>query len=120
MEYNKREPIYQQIAREIKVEILQGKLEPGDRLPSRREYARTHKVNPNTVQRAYQLLEEADIIVTEPNVPSRVTEEVGVLEALKAERIHKLIREFYEATQAIGLSLEQVVEELERLEDESC
>jgi GntR family transcriptional regulator len=47
-------PIYLQIIDEIKRSIVRGELALGEKIPSQRELAQQIKVNPNTVQKAYQ------------------------------------------------------------------
>lgn len=55
-------PIYQQILRHVKLGIAGGTIAPGDALPSRRVLSALLGVNPNTVQKAYRLLEEEGLI----------------------------------------------------------
>ena len=55
-------PIYQQILLYIKRGIIAGTIEDGDELPSRRMLSALLGVNPNTVQKAYRLLEEEKLI----------------------------------------------------------
>ena len=50
-------PIYEQIKRQIRLLIAEGKLKEGDVLPSIRELAVRLKVNPNTIVKAYSQLE---------------------------------------------------------------
>ncbi len=57
-------PIYVQLINQIKSCIAGGILIPGDRMPSVRELASQLTVNPNTIQKAYQELEQAGIIET--------------------------------------------------------
>ena len=57
-------PYYEQIILLIKEQILQGILKPGEQIPSVREMARQLMMNPNTVSKAYKLLEVQGIIVT--------------------------------------------------------
>lgn len=59
-------PIHEQIVLDIKKQIKDGILTPGDRLLSTRELATTLKINPNTVNRAYKELEKKDFIVILP------------------------------------------------------
>lgn len=49
------EPIYRQIVGQLRRLIAGGQLTPGDLLPSVREVAGFHAVNPMTVSRAYSL-----------------------------------------------------------------
>lgn len=57
-------PIYEQIIDNVKEGILKGLLQPGEKLPSVREMARMIRLNPNTVQKAYQELERQKITIT--------------------------------------------------------
>ncbi|WP_436667826.1 GntR family transcriptional regulator [Latilactobacillus sakei] len=57
-------PYYEQIILLIKEQVLQGILKPGEQIPSVREMARQLMMNPNTVSKAYKLLEVQGIIVT--------------------------------------------------------
>ena len=55
-------PIYQQIIRYVKQGIAAGTIRDGEELPSRRVLSALLGVNPNTVQKAYRLLEEEGLI----------------------------------------------------------
>lgn len=57
-------PIYEQLIRKIKENIMKGYLNPGDHLPSVRKMARELNVTPNTVQKAYSILEQERVIMT--------------------------------------------------------
>jgi GntR family transcriptional regulator len=56
------DPIYEQIALQVKGAVARGELAEGDKLPSVRELAREVSLNPNTVIRAYTCLEQEGII----------------------------------------------------------
>ena len=56
------EPVYKQLARQIKHAITSGALRPGDRMPTIRELASQLVINPNTVQRAYRELEREGLL----------------------------------------------------------
>lgn len=51
--FKNRDPIYRQIAEQIKNHIMVNQLKPGDMLPSVRKLAIELHIDPNTVQRAY-------------------------------------------------------------------
>jgi GntR family transcriptional regulator len=59
-----REPIYRQLAAQIREQIARGKLRSGEKLPSVRELSRTLVVNPNTVARVYTELEREGVLHT--------------------------------------------------------
>ena len=59
-------PIYLQIIKHVKSGIVSGKIKNGEELPSRRVLSALLGLNPNTVQRAYSLLEERGFIRSVP------------------------------------------------------
>lgn len=56
------EPIYRQIIEQLRRLISAGQLRPGDLLPSVREVASVHAINPMTVSRAYSQLEAEGVL----------------------------------------------------------
>ena len=59
-------PIYLQIVRHIKRGIVSGTVANGDEVPSRRQLSALLGVNPNTIARAYTLLEEEGYVCSLP------------------------------------------------------
>lgn len=57
-----RTPIYEQLYKKVVELVLKGELSPNDKLPSVRELAKELGVNPNTVSKAFQLLERDKVI----------------------------------------------------------
>lgn len=57
-----RTPIYEQLYKKVVELILKKELNPNDKLPSVRELAKELGVNPNTVSKAFQLLERDKVI----------------------------------------------------------
>ena len=66
LDYRDTRPIYVQIADGIRNQITGGVLPVGEKLPSVRELAAELSINPNTIQRAYRLLEAEGWIATVP------------------------------------------------------
>ena len=64
--YRDPRPIYEQIQTELRRLMLTGVLPPGSRLPSVRELAGQLAINPNTIQRAYELLEAEGYVSSVP------------------------------------------------------
>jgi GntR family transcriptional regulator len=56
------EPIYRQIEAQLRRLVASGQLKPGEALPSVREVASRHAINPMTVSRAYSLLETEGLL----------------------------------------------------------
>ena len=59
-----RAPVYQQIVDQVSDAVARGTLKPGDKLPAVRRLAAELVVNPNTVARAYTLLEQSGLVAT--------------------------------------------------------
>lgn len=62
MEFRNNQSVYGQIVDVIFERILQGKWSPGEKLISIRELASELQVTPNTIQRAYDRLQELSVI----------------------------------------------------------
>lgn len=62
MDFKKQKPIYLQIADRLMEQVLQGTLTPDDRMPSVRDVAAQMGVNPNTVMRTFDYLQQEEII----------------------------------------------------------
>lgn len=68
MEFKETPAIYIQIAQYVCEQILLEKWKLGDKLISIRDMAVNMQVNPNTVQRAYDFLQQRDIIANKRGV----------------------------------------------------
>lgn len=58
------EPVFQQLSSQIREAVRSGELKPGTPLPTIRQLAAELQVNPNTVAKAYRLLERDGVIET--------------------------------------------------------
>ena len=57
IDYHSKLPLYEQIAGRFQALILRGALPPGSQMPSVRSLAMELSINPNTIQKAFSLLE---------------------------------------------------------------
>ena len=113
LDYRDARPIYTQIIDGFKEQITSGAMQPGDKLPSVRELAASLAINPNTIQRAYRLLEFNGWIVTIPGKGCFVCEN----EKSRAQEIERWYTAFDEATAALlslGVTLEQLQQRLQK------
>ena len=113
LDYRDARPIYTQIIDGIKEQITTGVMMPGDKLPSVREMAGILTINPNTIQRAYRLLEFNGWIVTIPGKGCFVCDN----EAQIGQEVERWYTAFDEATAsliALGVSREQMIERIKR------
>ena len=67
-----RVPIYEQIAQWVRQEVLNGRLRPGDMLPTVREMAERWDCTPGTAQQAYKALAQQGLAVTRPGQGTRI------------------------------------------------
>ncbi len=103
-------PIWMQLQEQLTRKILSGWYHTGERLPSVRELASEAGVNPNTMQRALAGLDAAGLTVTNRTAGRTVTEDAGVLEAMRGELARGIIEQFYESAAELGYTKEQAVE----------
>lgn len=103
-------PIYQQILRHVKLGIAGGTMAPGDALPSRRVLSALLGVNPNTVQKAYRLLEEEGLIQSHPGAKSCVAADEAAQARVRAELLQEQAQQAVAALKRMGLSKEAALE----------
>lgn len=68
MEFREKQAIYLQIAEYVCEQILLNKWHLGDKVLSIRDLAVSMEVNPNTVQRAYDFLQQREIIINKRGI----------------------------------------------------
>ena len=73
--------LYQKIAETIRDEILDGSRRPGDRLPSVRQLCRQWSCTPGTVQRAYAILAQRGLLVSQAGKGTRVASAIPSAQA---------------------------------------
>ena len=103
-------PIYQQILRHVKLGIAGGTMAPGDALPSRRVVSALLGVNPNTVQKAYRLLEEEGLIQSHPGAKSCVAADEAAQARVRAELLQEQAQQAVAALKRMGLSKDAALE----------
>ncbi|WP_415331232.1 GntR family transcriptional regulator [Clostridium perfringens] len=111
-------PIYEQIAKAIKNEILSGDLKGNSALPSIRSLASELRVSVITTKRAYEELERDGFIYTLPGKGSYVAEQNK--ELLMEENLREIEEKLGEAidiANSIGLTFEELVGMLKTLKE---
>jgi DNA-binding transcriptional regulator YhcF (GntR family) len=110
MDFREDQAIYLQIADYFCENILLRKWNPGDRIPSVREMAVSIEVNPNTVMRTYNYLQDKGIIFNKRGIGYFVSEDG--FERTKAVRKEDFIKEemprFFRAMDLLNLTMEDV------------
>lgn len=108
-------PIFVQIQNALKYLIATGVLLPSDRLPSVRKLAKELQINPNTVDKAYMMLENEGFISIEKGRGTFVS---GASDHLPSEerkrQIDILAKDFINNAYKLGLSPEEIKAEIEK------
>ncbi len=86
------QPIFEQIAMQLKFSIASGAIRPGEMIPSVREMARRTAVNPNTIARAYRVLQDEGIVYVRRGTGMAVDDEAP--EKCRAERKNVFVEKF--------------------------
>lgn len=116
MKLEEGSPIYLQIIHHLKMGIAAGTVQDGEELPSRRTLSALLGVNPNTIQKAFRILEEEEgLIVSHVGAKSFVSVTREQVQRLEQQLPDTHARQFIKQMQAMGLSCTQVVGLVERL-----
>lgn len=111
-----QEPIYAQITRQIKEQILSGKLKEGDALPSIRLLAKELRISVITTKRAYEDLENEGFIVTQPGKGSFVAPQNPELQREEMlKRVEQHLQNAVDAARQGGIGRGEVIEMLDLL-----
>lgn len=101
-------PIYQQLRNQIVLGISDGRLKPGEQLPTVRALAEEIGINAMTVQRAYQVLKQEGYIVTDRRNGAKIRMEFSGDGRLSGEAEETLKRIISEAKIA-GMTREEFI-----------
>lgn len=115
LKLNTKDPVYIQLALHVKRQILLGHAVLGDKLPSRREIAAQLNINPNTVQKAFKLMEEEGYVHTSGNQGSIIYVDEAIIDQIEAELTKEMVLEFIQHAKEINLSFKKVVDLISEL-----
>lgn len=109
LNFNDKVPIYIQIMDFIKKDIVTKKIKGGEKLPSVRELSSNLKVNPNTIQRAYQELERDGLTFTQRGMGTFVVEDNETILNLRKEMAKDFISNFINDMNQIGFEKNEIL-----------
>ena len=114
MEFKSHQPIYLQIYYHICEMILNGTYKSGDKIMSVREMAIEVGVNPNTVMRSYEQLQNRNIIINKRGIGFNVSENAKeiILEEQKKQFIEEELPEIIKKLKMYGISIEEIERQL--------
>lgn len=110
MEFRKQKPIYLQIAERLMEQVLQGRFSADDRLPSVRDVASQMGVNPNTVVRTFEYLQQEEIIYQRRGLGYFASADARqkVLAAQRREFFEDELPLIRQRMQLLGISLDEL------------
>ena len=108
-------PIYLQILRYVKQGIAAGTIENGQELPSRRVDSALLGVNPNTVQKAYRMLEEEGLIQSHTGAKSCVVADEAARARVRTQLLGQDARAMISAMKQMGVTREEALALLDTL-----
>lgn len=115
IDYSSRDAIYIQIIKEIEKYVVLGILKPGDRIPSIRECASDIGINPNTVKKAYDILEENGVIMTVSTKGTFISDNVKEIYDNKINNNYEEIFKLCNELLMFGISKEEIINKLKEL-----
>ena len=107
-------PIYAQILEIIQMQIISGKYQPGDKIPSVRELAADAGVNP--MQKALSELERSGLILTQRTSGRTVTDDMELIQKMRDEIARGQVQEFINKMKDMGFDKKEILQILKESE----
>lgn len=120
MEFRENEAIYLQIAAYVGEHIMLGKWPVNEKIPSVRELAVDLQVNPNTVVRAYEFLQNKEVIMNKRGIGFFI--EADAEEKIKGYSKERFLGnelpEFFRNIFLLDISMKEIEERFEQFKSE--
>lgn len=107
-------PIYLQVVRHIKRGIVSGQVLDGDAVPSRRILSALLGVNPNTVQKAYAMLEEEGLMASHTGAKSAMCLTDEQVQAVRQQLLESDATAIVTSLKQMGLSKDEALTLIEK------
>lgn len=112
LDYTSRTPIYEQIVKEIERYVALGILKEKEQIMSIRELASTLGINPNTVKKAYTILENKNVIVSISTKGTFIKENANLIKQETINNYLKDIEKTIEKLEKLGLTKQEIINKL--------
>ena len=111
MDFKNTQTIYRQIENWVFEQILSGAWKPGERAKSVRELAVAFEVNPNTVMRSYEHLQNQEIITNKRGIGFFVNEDAPekIHAIRKKEFMEEEVPEFLKNLKLLNIDFNEIV-----------
>ena len=112
LDYTSRIPIYEQIVNEIERYVALGILKEKEQIMSIRELAGNLGINPNTVKKAYTILESKNIITSISTKGTFIKDNASKVKEETINNYIKDIKVIMDKLDKLGLSKEEIIKKL--------
>ena len=102
-------PIYLQIIKHIKSGIVSGTVVSGDEVPSRRVLSALLGVNPNTIQKAYKMLEDDALMESRSGAKSYMIFDEDAVAAVRKQLLENDATAIISSLKQMGLNKEEAL-----------
>lgn len=114
LDYQSRIPIYEQIVNNIEKYVAVGILREKSQIPSIRELANSLGINPNTVKKAYDILENKGVIMTISTKGTFISNNTKMVLENKIDKEINLIKDKIRELENMGISKKEIMERIEK------
>jgi GntR family transcriptional regulator len=116
MEFSENRTIYLQIADLLCEQILLAKWPPQEKIPSVREMGMTLQVNPNTVLRTYDFLQQKGIIYNKRGIGYFVEDEATqkILQYRRDDYFENVLPNFFKTITLLNISINEIIESYQK------
>ena len=108
-------PIYLQIVLYVKRGMVAGTIQNGDEMPSRRVLSALLGVNPNTIQKAYRILEDEGLICSHSGAKSYAAFAPSQADAIRRQLLEADVSTMVEAMKQMEVTKEEAIAMIENL-----
>lgn len=102
-------PIYLQIVKHIKSGIVSGAVKNGDEVPSRRVLSALLGINPNTIQKAYKILEDDGLMESRSGAKSYMVFDESAVARVRSELLENDAVAVVNSLKGMGLTKEEAL-----------
>ena len=114
IDYQSKLPLYEQIAQKFQTLILKGALPPDAQMPSVRTMAVELSINPNTIQKAYSLLEQQGYIYPVKGRGNFVSDSSALVRQEK-ESLLEDVRQLIQEGKELGVRQTEFIQVIDRI-----
>lgn len=115
MNYDGNRPIYQQIIEQVEHWIASDYWQQNEKVPSVRQLAEDLEVNPTTIQRAYSILEQQEILISQRGIGKFVTNKIDKITDLRFRLIEAHLEAFITQLRKLELTQNEREHIIERI-----